>query len=170
MAAATTKRKPTPMENASAVVAAAAGLATTVISTAATEATRTLAVAAADAAKVVEAAAAKAVADFPRMTEDIREIRNAQESAISTMTSVVTNLLDTHSKAATLQVDTIRMAVEDIKGAVARQANRVAATERHTTRLNLVVFGMGGPFLIGVGYVVRAVYHAGGLANLFPAG
>ena len=63
---------------AAAILAAAQSLAITAVTTAQIEGRKVIASAAADALVVVQTATTKALSDFPRLQDDIREIRKAQ--------------------------------------------------------------------------------------------
>src|ERR1035437_5303871 len=85
------------VKEAPAVVAAAALLATSAIATAAADALKTLNAAAAVSAKVVAETASKALSEFPRLQEDIGEIRAAQKSDSNTTVAMVRDLLQPHT-------------------------------------------------------------------------
>ncbi len=148
------------IEEASAVVTAAAGLATTVIATAAQDATKALAIAASEAAAVVSHAAAKAVSEFPRLQDDIREIRVAQQSQTATITDVVTTILGVHTMAEEVKLKSIDETVVKIEAHMANQNTRLAKAEWHITRMNLVIFGIAGPVsLLIIGHYAPAFAH-----------
>lgn len=171
----TIRKKPSNIEEAANVVSAAAGLATAVIANAAQDATSALAVAAkdataalavaaADASKVVQDSTTKALLEFPDIKEDIREIRASQSSLSMTLTSVVTGLTSTvteliteHTAQEDTRLKSIDTAVQEIKLHLKTQNGRIAKTENHITRLNLVFFGIAGPMaLVVFGYIAHA--------------
>lgn len=159
----------TTASKAAAVVAAAAGLATSTISTAATDATKTLSVAAAKAMLTLEAAAekalhtveiaaAKAVAEFPNLQEDMREIHASQATQTSTIVNVVTGLIKSHTEAEEGRLQSISESVGKIEMHLIKQNGRIEKAETHITRQNLVIFGILGPVgLLIVGYLIHAV-------------
>lgn len=174
------------IDDAAAVVSAAAGLATTVIASAATDATRAVAAAAGEATKALATAAStasqvvtdsakQALSEFPRMQEDIREIRTGQNGLTSTLTSVVTEVLNSHTSAQDAKLATsdgkltsIAAAVEEIRGHMVKQNGRLAKAETSITRQNLVLFGLFPAFGVGlIAYVAHAAALAGGFIKYF---
>lgn len=151
-------------DRASAVVAAAAGLATSTISTAATEATKTLSVAAAKAMltietaatkalNIVEVAAAKAVGEFPNLQEDMRQIHSAQDTQTATIVNVVTELIRGHTESEDGRLKSIGESVGKIESHMITQNGRLSKAETHITRQNLIIFGIAGPIgLLIIGY------------------
>jgi hypothetical protein len=160
-------------------IAAAAGHATTVIAAAAANATEALAVAAdaartavSDAAnraaKNVEESTARALAEFPDIREDIREIRSSQALMVQSLTSVVTETLNQYTNAEATRLGGIAKSVEEIKEHMKTQNGRLAQAESHIIRQNLVLFGIIGPAALAIGgYVVHAIILAGGILKLF---
>jgi hypothetical protein len=163
-------RRQAAKDEAAAVLTAAAGLATTVIASAATDATKQLAEAAANATKAVALAAAtasgvvadaatKALAEFPRLQEDIREVRAAQTSETATIVNLVTSLIGAHTMAEEERLRSIDGTVTKIEKHMVRQNGRLTTVETHITRQNLVIFGIAGPVSLAViGYFMRALF------------
>ena len=135
----------TKAPSAAAVVEAAAGLATTTIALAAGEATKTLALAADTALQTLATAAIKAVSDFPRLQDDIRELRQAHVSDVAVVTAAVTDLILSHTRAEELRLGTIADSVRKIDEHLEKQNGRLAKVETQSTRQNLVIFGALGP-------------------------
>ena len=150
----------TPADRAVAVIAAAASLATAALATAASEAIKTITTAAELAAKVVTDAAAKAVSEFPRLQEDIRELRVNQANESLSLTKVVATLLDVHTKAEDIRLKSIDATCARIDLHLSEQGNRLTTAEKHITRQNLVIFGLAGPVcLIIIGTIVTLLFQ-----------
>ena len=130
---------------ATAAVAGAAATATGTLTSAASTAIATLTEAAALAAKVVTDAATKAVSEFPRLQEDIREIRQSQSNEGANLTKVVSALLDAHTKAEEVRLTNIDTTCSDIDKHIGEQGVRLTAVETHITRQNIIIFGLAGP-------------------------
>jgi|ERR1035437_5922785 uncharacterized membrane protein YdbT with pleckstrin-like domain len=135
-------------KEAPAVVAAAALLATSAIATAAADALKTLNVAAAVSAKVVSETASKALAEFPRLQDDIREIRAAQQSEAGNTVSMVRDLLQAHTSAEEVQLQSLVTTVKAVEGHMIKQNGRLDKAETHITRQNVAIFGIAGPVLL----------------------
>jgi hypothetical protein len=144
---------------ASAVVSAAAGLAMATIATAAEEATKTLSAAAGIALKTLETAAAKAISEFPDMKTDIREIRAAQGAQTATILDAVTCLIQEHTHAEELRLKAIDESTARIDTHAEARNLRLTDVEKSMTRLNLAIFGAGGPLAaITAGYFLHSLY------------
>lgn len=144
---------------AAAIINIAAGLATATIAVAAGEATKTLSAAAALALQTLDTAATKAVSEFPKLQEDIRELRVAQTSQTDTIISVVTGLIKGHTDTEDERLKSISESTGKIEQHMATQNGRLTLVETAITRLNLVLFGIGGPVaLIVVGYLLHAAW------------
>lgn len=131
--------------HAAAVVAAAASLATTAVASAAATATTTLTEAATLAAKVVAEAANKAINEFPRLQDDIREIRAAQSGEAASLTKAVTILLEAHTVAEDIRLKSIEATCTRIDTHLTGLNDRVTVTEKHITQHQLILFGIAGP-------------------------
>jgi uncharacterized membrane protein YdbT with pleckstrin-like domain len=150
---------------AKAVISAAAGLATSTLAIAAGDATKALATAATvatttlmeraeKAATAVTEAAAKALAEFPNLREDIREVRAAQQAESGITVNMVRDILQAHSAADEVRLKSIDDTVKAIDVNMSEQNNRLGTAETHITRQNLVIFGVAGPVaLIILGFI-----------------
>ena len=144
------------VKEAPAVVAAAALLATSAIATAAADALKTLNAAAAVSAKVVAETASKALSEFPRLQEDIREIRAAQKSDSNTTVAMVRDLLQAHTSSDEVWLKSIDTTVSAVEAHMIKQNGRLDKAETHITRQNVAIFGVAGPVaLIILGIVGR---------------
>jgi hypothetical protein len=138
------------------VISAAAGLATSTIASAAADALKTLNAAAAVSAKIVSDTASKALAEFPRLQEDIREIRSAQQTESSTTVSMVRDLLQAHASGEEVRLESIEATGKAIESHMIRQNGRLDKAEIHITRQNMAIFGVAGPVaLIILGVIGR---------------
>ncbi len=159
---------PKKQKDATSVIAAAAGLATSTIAIAADGAMKTLSTAAADAVKTLSAAATisakvvsdtaeRALAEFPRLQDDIREIRMAQQAESGMTTEMVKALLIAHTSTEEEKLKSIDASLIEVKAHLVKQNGRLAKAETHITRQNLVLFGIAGPVsLLIIGYYVHA--------------
>src|ERR1035437_2064265 len=144
------------VKEAPAVVAAAALLATSAIATAAADALKTLNAAAAVSAKVVAETASKALSEFPRLQEDIREIRAAQKSDSNTTVAMVRDLLQAHTSSDEVWLKSIDATVTAVETHMIKQNGRLDKAEVHITRQNVAIFGVAGPVaLIILGVIGR---------------
>ena len=147
-------RSPNPAE-AAIVIAAAASLATAAVAAAASTAITTLTDAASVAAKVVSDASTKAISEFPRLQEDIREIRAAQSNEGANLTKVVSALLDAHTHAEELRLGSIEATLKKIDAYMTTQDGRLMVVEKQITRHQLILFGIAGPVcLLVIGTVL----------------
>ena len=147
---------PKKQKDAQAIVAAAAGLATSTIASAAADALKTLNAAAAISAKVVADTASKALAEFPRLQEDIREIREAQRTDAGSTVSMVRDLLQAHTSGEEVRLESIETTGKAIEAHMVHQNGRLDKAETHITRQNVAIFGVAGPVaLIILGIVGR---------------
>lgn len=147
---------PKKQKDAAAVISAAAGLATSTIASAAADALKTLNAAAAVSAKIVSDTASKALAEFPRLQEDIREIRSAQQTESSTTVSMVRDLLQAHASGEEVRLESIEATGKAIESHMIRQNGRLDKAEIHITRQNMAIFGVAGPVaLIILGVIGR---------------
>lgn len=143
-------------KDATAVIAAATGLATSTIAVAAAEALKVLHAAAEVQAKVVADTASKALSEFPRLQEDIREIRNAQQTDSGTTVTMVRELIEAHAKGEEFVLDSIHTTVKAVEAHMVKQNGRLDKAETHITRQNVAIFGVAGPVaLIILGIIGR---------------
>src|ERR1035437_5862528 len=143
---------PTKQKDATAVISAATGLATTVIANAAADAMKVVHDAAAVAAKVVSETANKALAEFPELKQDLRDIRNAQQAETGTTVAMVKDLLQAHTMAEEAKLTSIAESliktgetVKAVEAHMVKQNGRLDKAETHITRQNMVIFGIAGP-------------------------
>ena len=147
---------PKRQKEASAVISAAAGIATSTIAAAAADALKTLNAAAAVSAKIVADTASKALAEFPRLQEDIREIRAAQQNEAGSTVSMVRDLLQAHVGSEEVRLQSIDDTVHAVEAHMVRQNGRLDKAETHITRQNVAIFGVAGPVaLIILGIIGR---------------
>jgi hypothetical protein len=165
------KRSKTLADKAEAVIAAAAGLATSRIAVEAADATKTLAVAASVALEkvdavagrvlhMIEVAAAKAVSEFPNLQQDMRDLHNSQSAQTSTIIDVVTKLIEAHTGKEEAHLATLGESVLGVREDVGKiekhmttQNGRMAKAETHIIRQNLIIFGISAPIgLLIIGY------------------
>ena len=130
---------------ATAAVASAASTATATLTSAASTAIATLTEAASLAAKVVTDASAKAVSEFPRLQDDIREIRSNQSQEGASLTKVVTSLLEAHTQVEEVRLTSIEATCTKIDAHLVEHGDRLTTAEKHITRHQLVLFGIAGP-------------------------
>ncbi len=165
------KRAPRPssalfIPSAPSVVAAAASLATAKIASDADQATQKISTAAAVALQVVETATARAIAEFPNLQADIRDLRGridqvsaAQVTQTETLISVVTGLLKGHTDAEAGRLRSIDESVARFGQGGADRNTRLGTLDTSVARLNLVVFAIGGPLATAATlYLVHAAW------------
>ena len=144
---------------APAVIAAAASLATAAVASAASIAVSTLNEAALIASKVVSDAASKAILEFPRLQEDIRELRASQTSEAESLTRIVTTLLESHTKSEEVRLGNIDSTCARIDSHLVEYSHRLLRAESHITRHNLIIFGLIAPVcLIIIGAIVTVLF------------
>src|ERR1035437_3445452 len=147
---------PNKQKDAKAVISAAAGIATSTIAAAAADALKTLNAAALVSAKVVSETASKALAEFPRLQDDIREIRAAQKSDSNTTVAMVRDLLQDHTSSDEVWLKSIDATVSAVETHMIKQNGRLDKAETHITRQNAAIFGVAGPVpLIILGVIGR---------------
>jgi len=150
------ERSSTRQKDAASIIAAASAIATTTITTAAADAVKTLNTAAAQSAKIVSDTASKALSEFPRLQDDIREIRTAQQMESSTTVSMVRDLIQTHTKGQDIVLNSINTTVKAVEAHMITQNGRLDRAETHITRQNVAIFGVAGPVaLIILGAIAR---------------
>ena len=152
---------PNKQKDAKAVISAAAGIATSTIAAAAADALKTLNAAALVSAKVVSETASKALAEFPRLQDDIREIREAQRAESGNTVAMVRDLLQAHTGAEEIQLASINTTVKAVEAHMVKQNGRLDKAETHITRQNVAIFGVAGPVaLIILGIIGRQLILA----------
>jgi len=139
---------PNKQKDAKAVISAAAGIATSTIAAAAADALKTLNAAALVSAKVVSETASKALAEFPRLQDDIREIREAQRAESGNTVAMVRDLLQAHTGAEEIQLTSINTTVKAVEAHMVKQNGRLDKAETHITRQNVAIFGVAGPIAL----------------------